>query len=459
MITTPTETAVPSVVTEAGEPPTDRPALDSSFLKGLGGVTLLALAVRLMNVYWWRPTTNTPGYHGYRNWGDAFYYHWQANALANGAWYVDPLRWYLDGKQRASAAHPPLYSTYLALWSSVGLDSVTAHRVASSLLGTASVVVIGLLARRLAGNRAGIIAAVVAALYPHMWINDGMVLSETIAIFMTALALTAAYAFWRSPSVRRALILGATCGVAALSRTELVLLFPLVVIPLALLVHGIDWRAKAKLALLGCLAGALALAPWVVFNLVRFKETTTMTTGTGSAISAASCDRVYYGRLIGYYENCFHGPWPSSKLDESQRDLYPKRTAQHYIEHHLSRLPIVVGARIGRLWDFFKPGQTTALDWWIEGRGRAPSWIGLFAYYLLVPFAIGGLVVLRRRRIPIIPLLAFVVTATFAAAITFGVTRYRAPAEVSIVIAAAIGADALWAWSRARRARRAVIAR
>jgi hypothetical protein len=36
------------------------------------------------------------------------------------------------------------------------------------------------------------------------------------------------------------------------------------------------------------------------------------------------------------------------------------------------------------------------------------------------------------------------VIATFAAAITFGVTRYRAPAEVALVVAAAIGIAAVW---------------
>ncbi len=50
---------------------------------------------------------------------------------------------------------------------------------------------IGLLARRLAGNAAGLIAAAITALYPGMWINDGMLLSETMTIFMTAVALTA----------------------------------------------------------------------------------------------------------------------------------------------------------------------------------------------------------------------------------------------------------------------------
>ena len=425
-------------------PPTHR------FTAWLAAITLLGFVVRVMNVLWWRPTTDLPGYHGYRLWGDAFYYHWQANALAHGAWFVDPVRWFLDGTERASAGHPPLFTSYLALWSALGLDGVTAHRLASSVLGTATIVVVGLLARRLAGNAAGIVAAAIVAVYPEMWINDGMILSETMAIFMTAVALTAAYAFWRSPTMRNACWLGLACGATALSRTELAFLFPLVVIPLALLVRDADWGRRVRLAVVACAMGGVVLGPWVVFNLTRFEETTTMTSGTGSALSAASCDEVWYGTLIGYYANCFQGPWPDPELDESQRDLVPRKQAIEYTKDHLSRFPLVVAARVGRLWGLFKPGQTTAFDWWIEGRGRAPTWIGLFAYYALWPFAIYGLVVMRRRKIPILPLVAIALIATFAAAITFGVTRYRAPAEVALVVAAAIGIATVW--SNQRRA-------
>jgi 4-amino-4-deoxy-L-arabinose transferase-like glycosyltransferase len=442
-------TAEPTPVDETPAPP---PPASTRFLAWLAALTLLGFVVRVLNVLWWRPTTDTPGYHGYRLWGDAFYYHWQANALAKGVWYVDPVLWLLDGTQRPSAGHPPLFPSYLALWSAIGLDGVTAHRLASSVLGTATIVVVALLARRLAGNAAGLIAAGVAAVYPEFWINDGMVLSETMAIFMTAIALTAAYAFWRKPSFRNAILLGLACGAASLSRTELIAMFPLVVLPLAAFVRGEDWGRRIKLMVVSCLAGLAIVGPWVVFNYTRFEETTTMTTGTGSALSAASCDEVWYGKLIGYYANCFNGPWPSNELDESQRDIEPRKQAIQYTKDHIQRLPLVVAARVGRLWGLFKPGQTTMLDWWIEGRGRAPSWIGLFMYYALWPFAIGGLVVMRRRKIPILPIVAIAVIATFAAAITFGVTRYRAPAEVALVLAAAVGAGALWDRRRRRRA-------
>ena len=52
------------------------------FVRGLVAITLVAAAVRVMNVLWWRPTTSHPGFQGFTLTGDSFYYHWQANALA-----------------------------------------------------------------------------------------------------------------------------------------------------------------------------------------------------------------------------------------------------------------------------------------------------------------------------------------------------------------------------------------
>ncbi len=267
-----------------------------------------------------------------------------------------------------------------------------------------------------------------------------MLLSETMAIFMTAVALTAAYVFWRSPTMRNAVLLGLACGATALSRTELTLLFPLVVIPLALMVRDADWGRRVRLALVACVMGGIVLGPWIVFNLTRFEETTTMTSGTGSALSAASCDEVWYGRHIGYYANCFQGPWPSPSLDESQRDLVPRKQADR-----LHQGPPAAGCRSwsrpasGGCGASSSPARPPRSTGGSRAAGGRASWIGLFAYYALWPFAIYGLVLLRRRRIPILPLVAIAVIATFAAAITFGVTRYRAPAEVALVVAAAIG--------------------
>jgi hypothetical protein len=51
-------------------------------------------------------------------------------------------------------------------------------------------------------------------------------------------------------------------------------------------------------------------------------------------------------------------------------------------------------------------------------------------------------VILRRRRVPIFPLLVLVVSVVISVSVTIGETRYRAVAEVPLVLGAAVALDA-----------------
>jgi hypothetical protein len=79
--------------------------------------------------------------------------------------------------------------------------------------------------------------------------------------------------------------------------------------------------------------------------------------------------------------------------------------------------------------------------------------LGLIAYYPLLVGAIAGWVVMRRRRRRVWPLLVPALVVTIASAATYGQTRFRVPAEPSIVVLAAVTIAALLArdWP-ARRA-------
>ena len=78
-----------------------------------------------------------------------------------------------------------------------------------------------------------------------------------------------------------------------------------------------------------------------------------------------------------------------------------------------------------------------------EGRERALSLIGTFVYYPLVVAAVAGAVVLIRRRTPLWPLAATFVMVTITAMVLYGLTRFRVPAEVAIVVLAAVLVDHL----------------
>ena len=58
---------------------------------------------------------------------------------------------------------------------------------------------------------------------------------------------------------------------------------------------------------------------------------------------------------------------------------------------------------------------------------------------------------LRRRRVTLIPLIALLVTVAVGVAFVYGFTRFRASAEVAIVLLAAVAIDA-WLRRRARNA-------
>jgi hypothetical protein len=64
-------------------------------------------------------------------------------------------------------------------------------------------------------------------------------------------------------------------------------------------------------------------------------------------------------------------------------------------------------------------------------------------YWALVPLAIGGLLVLRRRHIMVWPLVAQFAMVTITAAAFYGLIRFRIPAEVALVVLAAAALDYL----------------
>jgi hypothetical protein len=76
--------------------------------------------------------------------------------------------------------------------------------------------------------------------------------------------------------------------------------------------------------------------------------------------------------------------------------------------------------------------------------------LGVAAFFVLVPFAIAGAVLLRRRRVALWLLLAPALMVSVTALLTYGNQRFRAPAELTVVVLAAVAGDALWRRRRMR---------
>jgi hypothetical protein len=124
------------------------------FRRGLFATALVGLAVRVAYILIVRRDV-LPG-------GDSFFYHFGARLLVEGHGFIEPTP-FINGIVEQSASHPPLYLLYLAIPTSVGLDGPLTHMLWSSLIGVGSILFVGLTGREVAGPRAGLVAAGLAA--------------------------------------------------------------------------------------------------------------------------------------------------------------------------------------------------------------------------------------------------------------------------------------------------------
>ena len=206
----------------------------------LGLVLLLGLAIRVGYILIFKRHFVASG--------DAYYYHYGANLLVDGHGFIAPDPFLKHHLTVAAAQHPPGYLLALAVPSALGLRTVLEHQLWSCVLGTATVGVVGFAGKTIAGRRVGLIAAFLAAIYPNVWLNDSLVMSETLILLTTAIVVLVAYKFWQRPRPALAIGLGAAIGAAALTRAESILLVPLLAIPLPCLLRRFDWRRRLQLA-------------------------------------------------------------------------------------------------------------------------------------------------------------------------------------------------------------------
>ncbi len=384
--------------------------------------------------------------------GDQIYYSAQAVTIANGNWFADPFV-----PDAFAADHAPLTALALAPASWNDDNPFLAQRLLMALYGVAVVVGVGVLARWLFGRGIALVATALAAIYANLWMNDGLLMSETLAAGGVVAFLLAAYVYDLRPSVRWAAAVGAVLGLAGLARAELLLLGLIVVVPLALTPRRqTPWSTRLGQL---CVAGAVtvaALAPWLVRNAVRFEESTLISSQDGLTLLGANCADTYRGPGKGFWSlQCAEAIEVPSDADQSERSAIYRDVAIDFVREHTGDIPGVVAARLGRglsVW------QTEGMVYLNAGEGRE-SWasrIGLWQYWILLPLAAWGWWRWPSAQVRW-PALVTAGLSVLVIIAFYGIPRFRIPAEIAIVLGAAVtlwqGGTWLVAQSAARRSR------
>jgi 4-amino-4-deoxy-L-arabinose transferase-like glycosyltransferase len=348
-----------------------------------------------------------------------------------------------------SAFRPPLYPYLLGgIYTVVGDDAgETGGRVAGALLGTLAVFLTFLIAARIWGHRVGLFSAAIAAVFPPLVLLNTALLSEPLFVcLMLGVVLAVLAARAEEGSWRWALAAGALCGLAALTRSNGILL----VLPAALGVWTLRPRfSKRALAAPAAVAVAaiLTVVPWTIRNTIEFDRVVPISTQSGFALAGAYNDEAAGeegtppGWVLPTLTDRYRAIFEEEGIDEAELDRTLRREAMDYA---LDDPPLVVETTLRNTLrtlgvDRYEPEEEA--DRQQLGLGARTATVVRWSFFALAVVALAGAVVLLRwarpRRGP-----AFLwwmpVLMILAAVWIIGSTRYRIPLYPFMAFLAAI---------------------
>src|SRR5262245_15675367 len=349
--------------------------------------------------------------------------------------------------RHVSAALPAVYVVQLAL----GLvDIVLVHRLAADAFG----------------RRAGLLAAILTALYAPFPFLETKVLSATLAITTLLFALTALAGARERGGWWRWMLGGVLLGVTSLVRPETLLFAAFV--PVWLWGWGrpprvAGWAATSGGALLVLAGWAVAIAPVAVHNVRE---------GGGGALIASQGALTFYQsnnpRACGFFvllsEAGFAGSAETQAAEEraiAERAVghpLPRREVSAYwfgrgldfIAAQPARFVWLLGQKLAKFAGSVEYG--TEFNLAVERETLWLLWVTWVPFTLILALAIPSLV--RRPLHPTAALLLFAFLANLAAALIFYVSsRYRLASVPPLIAFAASTLDGLVVDARAARRR------
>lgn len=312
--------------------------------------------------------------------------------------------------------HGPGYPYFLGALLALFNGSVFAARVVQAMLGTLTCFFIAQSAKRWWGERAGIAAGALLAVYaPLIWIDVSM-LAEGLLIALTAAAI------WCVATERHPLIIGVLVGLAALVRPT-----ALIELPLFAYAGARTWRMRGALAL----TCAAVIAPVTIVNaramhaFVPIQAFGGMNTYLGNSPLRDGLPSARPG-----------GEW--DKLESQGDDAYfVAKTKGEIAAHPLQWLALLAKKTVRTLQND-EIRDTHSFYFFAD---RIPLLRFLPTFTLLFALAAGGLLVKRpHQRFALI----YTLLAMLSCVVLVVASRYRMPMVLGLALLGALAIDELF---------------
>ena len=378
---------------------------------------------------------------------DEVHYHQLATSLVEGRG--------LAFESGPTSLRPPLYPAFVALvWTVTGSRSLQAVRVAQIGLALALTVIVFAIGRDLFSERAGVIAAAIAAFYPSLLVSNYLLLSEVLFATLVAASVWAAGRIFLGSSHGAAVAAGALVGLAALTRS-VVYPFPIVLAGLVLLFHRAGVLRRAALAGFLVLAAAAVLGPWAIRNTRLQGVPVLVDTMGGMNLRMGNYEftplsRMWDGVSMSGDKSWIVGlpaaPPEGGPWSEGYKERWARQEALRFMRAHPALTLWRAAVKFGDFWglerDFIAGVQ--------RGIFRPPPVAGavivlatVLAYPVVLVLAIFGLGRLSRENFPAawLPLVATLFVCALHT-IVFGHPRYRLPLMPLLAIYAGAAVEA-----------------
>ena len=367
-------------------------------------------------------------------------------------------------REHCFCLHPYIATVYRApLWPFLiaGLSLIFGPgdymaRIFLSVVGSGTCVLVYLFARDLFGKPLGLLAGVIAAIYPELYIYDGWLYTESLYIFLSFALCYALYCIQRARGEKtwQWVTSGILLGLLSLTRPNGLLLLVMVIVWAMLLLW---FKLLARLATLrGVLVTtilALALvAPWTVRNYLVSHTFIPVATGDGTVLLGAYNDQVLTGPPP-------QGTWINPNISvpgvalkfplytcdppcEVQREDVFKNAATQWIRVHLGIIPHLLALHFLNMWQPATFEADLPVDRFPnqESSKLVLAMMQTFPIPIFILAGIALLLTLYRWR-ELLFLYGSIALTIALSLYFYGIPRFRAPIE-PILILLAVGT--LW---------------
>jgi 4-amino-4-deoxy-L-arabinose transferase-like glycosyltransferase len=306
------------------------------------------------------------------------------------------------------------------------------------VLGALVCVTVAKMAARLFGGRAGLVAGIVAAIYPELVFSSVGSYAEPLYTFLLACALSVTLAVARDTGMgtARAASAGLLFGLAALVRPE-ALGLAVVLASVLGLVRALDARPAAGLRAGAVLAGTclLVLLPWGLRNQIVMGRFLLLSSESGYVMwlgNNPGYDEVAFDftRFGGYALSPVFKRLPQAAgLPEMEVDRVYREAAWSHIAAHPAKWVLRAPHK---LWNMWRPVESTA-SW----RHRA---VAIVLYPPLMAASLLGMLLAWRMR-GAWPLHACILATVALHAMSVGVLRFRLPLWPALIVFAGFAVD------------------